>query len=108
MPADKLDKMVNAKVFSDTKDSAALECIAEWEGVASGSDDKQGRSKRIVKTSRNNHFSMRDMQCKLSVDHRCECNSSAPEFPHVQDRSDSLGYHCWIDFLAGRYTLIRG
>ena len=49
MPADKLDKMVNAKVFSDTKDSAALECIAEWEGVASGSDDKQGRRKRIVK-----------------------------------------------------------
>ena len=44
MPADKLDKMVNAKVFSDRKDSSALECIAEWEGlqVASGSDDKQG------------------------------------------------------------------
>ena len=49
MPADKLDKMVNAKVFSDTKDSAALECIAEWEGVARGLDDKQGQSKRIVK-----------------------------------------------------------
>ena len=33
MPADKLDKMVSAKVFSDTKDSTALECIAEWDGL---------------------------------------------------------------------------
>ena len=83
VPADKLDKMVSAKVFSDTKDSTALECIAEWEGVAKSSVDKEENC--------HNRRSWNIQAVQLWLDH-CECNLS--------------GCECRIDFLASRYTLI--